>query len=62
MAEARSRHGANGSSRHGGSAWGLWVQRSLPEPEQRVEGQHGAWLWVTGVQPSLWTPLGSSSK
>ena len=36
--------------------------RVPPEPEQRVEGQHVAWLGVTGVQPSLWTPLCSSLK
>ena len=51
MAEARSHRGANGSSRHGGSAWGLWVQGSLPEPEQRVEGSTGPGYGLLGCNP-----------
>lgn len=50
------------SSRCTDSAWGLWVQGFLPEPLQGVEGQHAAWLWVTGVKfslsgPSLCSPV-----
>lgn len=55
MAEARSHHGCSESSSRtdSGPAQGLWVQGFLPEPGQGVEGQHGAWMWVTGLQSSL---------